>query len=174
MDDDSTLMASFQDGDHESFEKLIVKYRLPAVAFARKYLTDLCLAEDVVQESFADLFVYRERYNRKFSFKTYLFSIIKHKCLTCRRQRKWLSLHDTEISSGQTPEQELVRQESRNIVRRKINELKDDYRTVLYLAEYEDFSYEEIARIMGRNLGQIKILLFRARKKLKALLEKEA
>jgi RNA polymerase sigma-70 factor (ECF subfamily) len=59
------------------------------------------------------------------------------------------------------------------MVRNKISQLKEDYKTIIYLIEYYDFTYEEAARIIGKNMGQVKILIYRARQKLKAMLEKE-
>lgn len=173
MSEDKILMASFQAGDQESFEKLIRKYRIPALSFAKKYLNDMQTAEDIVQESFADLYVYSERYNSKFSFKTYLFCIIKNKSYSyLRKNRDFLSIQ-SDVTSDQTPELIILRNEKRNLVRKMLNQLKEDYRTVIYLSEFEDFSYEEIAKITNKSIGQIKVTIYRAKKKLKALIEKE-
>ncbi|MFZ5989497.1 MAG: RNA polymerase sigma factor [Bacillota bacterium] len=173
MREDNALMSRFKAGDSESFEKLIVKHREGAVNFARRYLHDSYTAEDIVQESFADIFVYRDRYRDNFSFKTYLFTIIKNKCIDYIRKKHAVPLEEVQTGNCESPEQIVLGNEQRNYIRRMINRLKEDYRTVLYLLEYEDFSYEEIARIMGKNLGQVKILIFRARQKLKTILEKE-
>jgi RNA polymerase sigma-70 factor (ECF subfamily) len=173
MSEDKILMASFQAGDQESFEKLIRKYRIPGLSFAKKHLADIQTAEDIVQESFADLYVYRDRYDSKFSFKTYLFCIIKNKCYSYLRKNKELLYIQTDLISDQTPDLIILRNEKLNIVRKMLNQLKDDYRTVIYLSEFEDFSYEEIAKIMNKNIGQIKVMIHRAKKKLRTLLEKE-
>ena len=50
-------------------------------------------------------------------------------------------------------------------------ELKEDYRTALYLVEYEDMSYREAAEIMGKSLVQFKALVYRARCRMKKMLE---
>lgn len=173
MREDNALMSKFKAGDRESFEKLILKHREGAVNFARRYLNDGYMAEDIVQESFADIFVYRDRYRDNFSFKTYLFTIIKNKSIDYIRKKHAVPQDEIKTDGYESPEQIVLDNEQRNYIRRMINRLKEDYRTVLYLLEYEDFSYEEIARIMGKNLGQVKILVFRARQKLKTILEKE-
>ena len=51
--------------------------------------------------------------------------------------------------------------------------MKPDYQAVICLASIEGFKYKEIAIIMNKNIGEIKILLHRAKKKLKKLLEEE-
>jgi RNA polymerase sigma-70 factor (ECF subfamily) len=173
MQEDMSLMADFKAGSHESFERIMLMYRVKAISFAMGYVHDEYWAEDIVQESFADAFVYRDRYKVKYSFKTYLFTIIKNKCIDYSRKRHNVPIDDLQLISEDNPEQQVMDLEERSMLKRKFGELKKDYQTAIYLIEYENFSYEEAARIMGRNLGQMKILIYRARKKLKVLLERE-
>jgi len=173
MHEDSALMESFKAGDHESFEKLIIKHRAKAVSFAQRYIRDPHLAEDMVQESFADIYVYRDRYNVNYSFKTYLFTIIKNKSIDYLRKKQAVPLEGLQLDSGYDMEEEVIRREEKVTLREKIGELKGDYQLAIHLIEYEGFSYKEAANIMGKNLVQMKILIYRARKKLKSMLEKE-
>jgi RNA polymerase sigma factor (sigma-70 family) len=174
MMEDTALITGFKAGDHRSFETLMIKYRSPALNFAFRYVKNAFTAEDIVQDSFADLYVYRDRYQKNYSFKTYLFTIVKNKSISHLRKKSHFSINEVELQCSDTPETDYIVQESLNLVRTKISQMKDDYQMVLYLKEYEDFSYAEIAGIMGRSTEQIKILIFRARKKLKVLLSKEA
>lgn len=171
--EDSSLIENFLNGDKDSFEKLIIKYRVPAIYFAKRFIKDSYLAEDIVQESFADIYVHSERYNSKYSFKSYLYAIIKNKCVDYIRKNKSLPFEEIDSITNYTPEMEFLEKERNNIVLEKINQMKDDYRLAIYLVEYEQLSYKEIAKIMDKSLAQIKILIFRARKKLKNLLEGE-
>lgn len=174
MREDRELMQRFLEGHQESFEKLIVKYRAGAISFAQRYIYDPFTAEDIVQESFAAIYVYRDRYKLDYAFKTYLFTIVRNKCIDYLRKKRSVPMDDVGATPDhRTPEQEMIQQEDKNIIQQKINELKEDYRTVIYLAEYEELSYNQIADIMGKNLGQVKVLIYRARKKLKKLLERE-
>ena len=50
---------------------------------------------------------------------------------------------------------------------------KEDYKTAIYLIDYEGFSYKEAGIILKKNSAQMKILIFRARRKLKSLIEQE-
>lgn len=171
---DGVLVESFQNGDDESFEILIVKHRAKALSFAQRYVHDIYTAEDIVQESFADIYVYKERYKNTYSFKTYLFTIIRNKSIDYIRKNKNVLLGENGPDNFEiTPEDKYLEKEKNSIVRNMINELSEDYRTIIYLIEYYNFSYEEASKIMGKNLGQIKILVYRARKKLKTMLEKE-
>jgi RNA polymerase sigma-70 factor (ECF subfamily) len=175
MDEDGSLMRQLKQGDHESYEKLVLKHRVKALSFAQRYIHNLYTAEDILQESFADIYVYRERYRDEYSFKTYLFTIIRNKCIDyIRKNRILLGYEYIEGANWITPEDSFIEKEKRSIIRRIIGQLKEDYRTVIYLIEYSGFSYEEAAEIMGRNVGQIKILVFRARRKLKSMIERES
>lgn len=173
MTEDTALLSGFKAGDHESFEKLMLKYRNSALRFAMGFVREVHDAEDIVQDSFADLYVFRDRYRMEYSFKTYLYSIIKNKCISRLRKSNCFLLNEDSLPCEESAEYEYLEYEKRSLVREKINQLKTEYRIVLYLKEYDGFSYEEIAGITGKNTGQVKILLFRARKKLKMLLDRE-
>lgn len=173
MYEEIQLIKDFKTGNHESFEKLILKYRRNAMDFAKRYTHDPFIAEDIVQESFADIYVNRDRFKEGYSFKTYLLTIVKNKCIDYLRKKQFVPLDELFIASDNNLEEQIIANEKRDFIREKINELKRDYQVVIYLVQYEGFSYEETAKIMGKNLGQVKILIYRARKKLKALLEKE-
>ena len=173
MRDADQHIKGFQLGDKGSFEALVIQYRTNAVAFARQLVGDAVIAEDIAQESFADIYVNRERYNGKSSFKTYLFAVIKHKCIDHLRKKKPAALPEDLISDAGSPEEAYLEKEQRQAVRNSLEHLKLDYKTVLYLIEYEELSYQEAARVMGKSLAQVKILVYRARRKLKELMEQE-
>lgn len=176
MGDDKSLMHRFQKGDKEAFEELILKYRDNAVNFAIRFVHDYYTAEDIVQECFAYLYVNRDKYNIKFSFKTYLFTMIKNKSIDYIRKWNRVSpcseVEITEINTN-TPEEIYILKEDHEEINDKIKKLKHDYRTVIYLIDYEGFTYKETSRIMKKTVSQIKILIYRARKKLKLFIEME-
>lgn len=175
MDEDKLLMKKFKEGNEGCFEELIIKYRNAAVRFAAQYTKDEYIAEDIAQESFAYLYVYKDKYNEKYSFKTYLFTIIKNKSIDYYRKimKEKYRQSSCDLSSFDTPEEITLKNERKNLVINNINKLKKDYKTAVYLIDYEEFSYKEAGKIMGKNMAQMKILVYRARKKLKLLMEQE-
>ncbi|MFD3158102.1 RNA polymerase sigma factor [Haloimpatiens sp. FM7330] len=173
--EDLKLIRNFKDGDKESFEKLVIKYRQTAISFSQSFVHDYYIAEDIAQESFASIYVYKERYDEKYRFKTYLFTIIRNKSIDYIRKKHTTFLHEaTEPISSVDVEEIILKKEQKEMLNEKINELKYDYKIVIYLIDFYGFSYKEAAKIMGKNLMQIKILVYRARKRLKILLQKEA
>ena len=176
MLEDKELVRRFLNKDNEAFEQIIIKYRKSGVAFANRYVHDMFTAEDIVQESFAYLYVYADRYNFKYSFKTYLFAIIKNKSIDYIRKANRISLQEEITIDEQIDnniETEYIKKEQKALVHGYINKLNDDYRTIIYLIDIEGFSYKEASEIMDKSVAQIKILVFRARKKLKTIIEKE-
>jgi len=171
MKEDKELISSFMDGDDIAFEALVLKYRQPAVQFSMQFVHDYYMAEDIAQESFASIYVYKERYNFKASFKTYLFTIVRNKSIDYIRKNKKISLEDVQAIDEISVEDLVVKQEEKIHLKNTIGMLKDDYKIAIYLIDYNDMSYEEAAKVMGKSSVQIKILIHRARKKLKLLLQ---
>jgi len=174
VDKDKELMARFQKGDKDAFEQLIIKYRYKAISFSQSFIHDPFMAEDIAQDAFAYIYVYKDKYNSKYSFKTYLFTIIRNKSIDYIRRKKDNALYnEVLIPHGEALEEAIIKKDRADCVNRNIDKLKSDYRTVIHLIDYEGFSYSEAAKIMDKNMASIKILIYRARKKLKSLIEKE-
>lgn len=175
VDEDKILMQKFQEGNEQCFEALIIKYRAAAVCFAERYTCDKFIAEDIAQESLAYLYVYKYKYDNKYSFKTYLFTIIRNKSIDYYRKTKKdnLQYNLDNLSFSDTPEAAILRDERKILFKANINKLKEDYKMAIYLIDYEQFTYKEAGKIMNKNLAQMKIIIFRARRKLKFFIEQE-
>lgn len=173
MIEDKELIVRIRNGDEQAFERLVLKHREKALMFARRHVKDWHAAEDIVQDCFAYLFVNIENYSDKYSFKTYLFTIIRNKSIDLIRKQSRLTYSDQiELSDTLTPEGQAIQNEDTEFVQDCIRKLSLDYQTIINLIDIEGFSYKESARIMDKSVVQIKVLIYRARKKLKALIEK--
>ena len=170
MEDDNLIMEAVKDGDRESFEALVLKHRKAAIRFAQKFVGEEFMAEDIVQESFAIIYMKRKEYIPKYTFKTYLYTIIRNKCIDyLRKQKNYVSDHmEFAIESA---ENEVIHRENIKEAMGIFWGLKKEYQRVIYLYEYENMSYKEIAVIMNKTVAQIKITIYRARKKISEILE---
>ncbi len=157
-------------GDPDEFEKFVHRYRAMGENFAFNMVHDRDLAGEIVQDSFVKIYVYRDKINEKLSIKSYFFTIIKNKAIDYMRRTKREVYTSFAIGSTVSPEDLLVKQEKYLVLNDQINNLKPIHRMVLYLYVYQDLAYGEIADILGKTEGQVKSLLFRARKKLKGKL----
>ena len=72
-----------------------------------------------------------------------------------------------ELSDDQRIEEHFIEDESKRILHQAIEKLSEDYRAAVYLIFFEDLSYEDAARILGKNKKQIDNLIYRAKAALK-------
>lgn len=170
-------MKKVKNGDKKAFEKLVLLHRKSAVGFAYTLIKDSYLSEDLVQESFAAIYINRNTYKSKNSFKTFLFAIIRNKCIDyLRKNNRILSDNYDEIdlvSKELSPEQLIEHGEKLSYAKMLLDKLKPEYRTAFYLYEYDGFSYKEIAEIMAKSLPQVKIIIYRARNKIQKYVKED-
>ena len=178
--DDKELMLLVRDGNKEAYEILIKKYMTQAKAFALKYVHDTYAAEDIVQESFADIYLQRFSYDQQYSFLTYLYAIIKNKARNYLKKNRELPMSsfdeqtetpllDQKLIDEVTPETEYFRKTEFKELMSAIQRLNEDEKNLLYLYAAEECTYKEIARKLGITVVQVKVKLFRTRKKLREI-----
>lgn len=175
LTDDKSLIEAFQSGDEFAFVSLYNRYKNPIYAFCVKMLGDRTLAQDVMQETFLRVYENRDRLLNTSSFKSWVFTIARNQCLNqLRRAKRQVSLEgaplpvDPLVPQGQMSH--LEKSEQMALVNHFLNELKEDYREVLILREYQNLSYEEIAAVTRSTLSAVKSRLFKARRKLATFL----
>ena len=169
----------FIEGEIEGFEELVLEYKNALIYFLNRYVQDLYIAEDIAQDAFVDVYVHKERYNGKTSFKTYLFTIGRNKAIDYIRKNKHMQYavnieEQIEISSEENELIDYVIQsENKGMIAHALERMKEEYARVLILIDLEDFSYKEAANILGKTTSQVKVLVHRARKSLRKMLEEE-
>jgi RNA polymerase sigma-70 factor (ECF subfamily) len=157
-----------KDGNEDAFEEFILRYRKEAVNFALNILKDYHAAEDVVQDSFAIFYVYRERFKDYSTLKSYLFSIIHNKAVDYIRGNNKNIFTNYHMTSIISPEEIVINKEKKERFMKKFNELDENQKNILYLYAFQEMSYKEISEVLKMSLAKVKITIFRARKKLKA------
>lgn len=176
LEDNELMRRVAEQNDTYAFEELVLRYRASAVAFAVRYTQDHYLAEDLAQEAFARLYLKRYQFHTDGSFRAYFYRILRNVCIDHYRQHSRtteVELHTSQIVQHNTPETIAISQEKSGLVRRLLASLDERYRTAIYLQQFEGMSYQEIAAAMNISTGQVRMLLYRGRKKLKKLIERE-
>ena len=179
MKDDKTLYKEFLDGNITSFEDLVINHKDNLIYFISRFTGgDMYIAEDIAQDVFAYIYVNKEKYDLNYSFKTFIYTLGKNKAIDQIRKLSKSKLmnfdQDTEylFPDGESVEERVIRDEETRIILKSLKKLKPDYERALYLLAFENFSYTEIAKILGMTLPQTKVLIHRARKSLKSIIEK--
>lgn len=172
--DEKKLYQDFLDGNIKAFEEIVYTYKNSLIAFITRYVKDLEIAEDISQEVFVDIYINKEKYNFKFSLKTYLYTIAKYKAIDyLKKMKSYETIENLEFVNQKNTEDEILLYESNANVVNTLKKLKKNYEIAIYLADIEKFSYKEIAKITKSTVPQVKVTIHRARKSLKNIIEKE-
>lgn len=136
------------------------------------------IAEDLLQETFYSAVKNINKFRNESSISTWLYKIAKNKWLDYyKKSQKLDEIHIdekiTSILSNSNLEDEYL--QSNNIINicRKIHNMDDTSKEVLYLRIFANFSFKEIATILGKTEEHTRIIFFRAKNKLKEVLNNE-
>lgn len=177
MDLDKELYHRFLQGDIAAFEKLVIGHKNGLIFFIERYIKDFHQAEDIAQEVFAYIFAFKERYNFKYSFTTYIYTLARNKSVDYLRKHSRVVLMDSHdqviIEDSLIIEESVIKKQEQRQVMKALKTLKGEYQVAIYLVDFMEFSYKEAAKILGKSQPQFKILLYRARQRLKDKLERE-
>ena len=167
------LATRAQRGDEACFQELVSRLRGPLTAFLARRLSRPDDADDAVQETFLRAYRHIDRYDPGRRFTTWLFAIGKNVASSHRaadRRRTDLEQRSAPASAGPgatvTLPQAQVHAEADEVWRAARRLLGDDAYSALWLRYARELSVMEIAQEMGRSAVAIKVMLFRARRKL--------
>lgn len=176
LDAASEAYRRYLDGDSSQFDYILDTYRENLIFYVNRYVHNLQDAEDIAMDAFADLIIHPKRYRFKSSLKTYLFSIGAHKAIDFIRKHKRNAVYDTDAMARMASEEAaltdaLVKDESRRALLSAIDGLSEDYKNAVYLVYFEEMSYAEAGRVLGKSEKQISNLCYRAKGVLRKRLE---
>ena len=171
------LYRLFLAGDNGAFEDFVSFYKDELSHFIYGIVRDYNETEHLMIETFAQLVTNKKRFGGQSSIKTYLFAIGKNLSMRLLKKRgreqpfSFEEAAEIPADEGKTPYSILEKEENRQYVHEAMHGLKKEHRAVLQLLYFEDMSYEQAGRAMGKNVRQIKDLAYRAKIALKKRLE---
>ena len=173
---DAQLVTFALDGDSVAFETLFMRYR--------EGIYNLCLqrtggnvddASDLMQETFVKVYVNLEKYDSKFTFGQWSYTIARNNFIDyVRRRRDDLSIDSlprnsspfAPVDSGETPEERIISAQHTVQLERCMAALPEKYRQMVELRFVKEYSYEEIALKLDLPIGTVKTHIHRARERL--------
>lgn len=177
MDNGASSYRRYLEGDNSSFVEIVRDYNDGLILYLNSFVNNLSVADELAEDTFVKLGIRKPRFFGKSSFKTWLYSIGRNTAVDYIRKRakiKIVSLDDyTEQADEESIEKRYLKEEQKIILYRAMNKLKAEYRQVLWLIYFEEFSNKETAKIMKRSVHSIETLVYRARCSLKEELNKE-
>jgi RNA polymerase sigma-70 factor (ECF subfamily) len=169
MTSDEQLILELKQGSEPAFTELFLRYRERVWGFFRRRMNDAAQAEELTQETFLAVLRGAQRYEPRASFRAYLFGIAFN-ILAADRRKSVSRQTSAHIVPVEMPAASGMDQEAALCVRQAAERLAGGEREVLMLREFEELSYEEIAKILYVPVNTVRSRLFRARMALRDIL----
>lgn len=162
------------EGDSSAYRALYERYSKAMFNTALRIVNKAEDAEDVLQDSFTDAFTQLSSFQHKSTFGAWLKQIVVFKSIThLKRQR--INFVNMEVAEEMAEENDPDANEilyTVEMVRQRMKQMPDGYRTVLSLYLFEGYDHEEIAEILGVAQSTARTQYIRAKQKLLQLLKK--
>jgi len=178
-DEDFALIQAINAGQVDKFHELVKRYEQRLYNFSLRMCRDHSDAEDMVQDTFLNVFKYLKDFRYETKFKNWLYKVAASTCIKKRRRSKFapekeLSLDEfrptDEAEAAETvpewallPLDKLLNEELSRAIHRGILSIPKKYRMVIVLRDIEGFSTAETAEILNLSPANVKVRLHRAR-----------
>ena len=173
MDEDLDLITRTVGGDREAFNDLVIKYQKPLYSMLYRMVSSHEDAADLLQKTFVKAFTGLKGFERRSSFKTWLYQIAINLAKNVYRDRSRIEkvpIDDVIIRRDPKTLETLIKQESGLRLRQSLAELPKKQRLTLILRVQEAKKFEEIADIMKCSIGTAKANYHHAVQKLKKIM----
>jgi RNA polymerase sigma-70 factor (ECF subfamily) len=199
-DPDAALLDALRAGDEDAFATLVMRYHASLKRVARAYVSTDAVAEEVVQETWLAVISGLDRFEQRSTLKTWMFHILTNRAKTRgTRERRTVPFASLAAAGdepavpperfqdeGQTwpghwsapprpwedPERRLASLEAREYLRAAIAGLPPTQQAVLTLRDVEGLDAEEVCGLLDVSAGNQRVLLHRARAKVRTQLER--
>ena len=181
--DEERLLRRSRDGDTEAYGRLVRSYQDLVFGLVSRMVRDTELAEELTQDAFVKAYQHLARFDRKYRFSTWIYSIASNTAIDHLRRKRIstvsldepMRFDDSEVARepegpARTAEEIHEGREMLELVEDAIGRLPESYRELLLLRHPGNRSYEEIANMTKLPLGTVKNRIFRARAKLREIL----
>ena len=185
--DVKALQASNQlEGARERFAELIERHQRRAARIAFHYLRDAADADEAVQDAFVKAYMHLGTFREELPFEVWFTRILINGCLdrlkARHRRERWLAPPMTDAygterdpgeylpSRGASPEEQVLSNERRRQLSGALARLPERQRLMFMLSHFEGRSSREVSAMTGLNESTVRVHLFRAIRRLRALL----
>lgn len=176
---DEQLYNDFLNGNNNAFEEIVKRHRINMIYFVSAYTKDLSSAEDIVQDTFVYLLMNKYHFDSTYKLKSYLYTIAKSRAINHinKSKRELNTSFDTEFGSEIIDlvnlTDNIYNKEKLKQINDVMQRLKPDYKSVIYLYEFEGMNTLEISKVLGKSVIQVRSLIYNSKKTLRKLLDEE-
>jgi RNA polymerase sigma-70 factor (ECF subfamily) len=197
---DGKLVAALRAGDEAVFARLVREHGPGMLRVARNYVATRSVAEEVVQETWLGVLRSLDRFEGRSSFKTWLYRILINTAMSrgerearsipfatlggeafagettvdpsrFQSEGRWAGHWTAAPQSWASPEPRLLEAEAREVIDRTIAGLPEAQAIVITMCDIEGFKPEEVCNVLGISLTNQRVLLHRARARVRQALE---
>jgi len=155
-------MLEVRNGAGETLGVLFDRYQAPLYNFYSKLTGDRTLSEDLVQEVFLRILRYRQSYQPGTPFRAWIYQIARNARVDHYRKSPRHIVFEPEMAPPVRPRDSAQQSEEAALLHRALMQLPEDKREILILSRFQELKYEEIARLLGCELGTVKTRIHRA------------
>jgi RNA polymerase sigma-70 factor (ECF subfamily) len=181
LSDEGSIIERCKKGDREAFALIVQQYMRPAYYVALGYVGRPDDALDLSQDAFVNAFRHIKRFDSSKRFFPWFYSILKNLCMNhlnrIRRRRE--DSIDEMAEEGQpipiesvSPEESVVRKDLEEKIGQALLRLKPKEREIIILQHFQDYSYQQIADLLGIPIGTVMSRLYGARAALRRELQR--
>jgi len=181
--DDTALLLAVGEGDRQAFGALVERHYRAIIQFAHRFLStaDRATAEDIAQQVFLAAWKAAPSFKPRAAVKTWLLRITTNICLNHQRARRRKPVTPLvsepaadSISAGDAqPEQAALDRERAARLQAAVDVLPANQRAAILLRHAQSLSYAQIAAVLQTSVPAVESLLFRARDRLRQVMEGE-
>jgi RNA polymerase sigma-70 factor (ECF subfamily) len=178
---DNDIIQQVVNGDKEVFRLLVQRYQSMVFRITVGFVHNKEDADDLTQEIFIQVYHALSKFRGEANFQTWLYRIVLNAALNHTRKNKrnifqrlgnlfhqdWEKEKYLRIPETENPENILIEEEHRELVRKALDTLPENQRSAIILSKYDDLSQREIAEILGTTEGAVEALLQRAKSNLR-------
>jgi RNA polymerase sigma-70 factor, ECF subfamily len=173
---DDVIIRLIRDGDTGAYARIVEKYHKNLLAFIYRLVRDPLLTEDIGQEVFLSAYKSISRFDLEAGtpFVAWLYIIARNRCITELRARgcvKLLKIEEfTQLpGAGEMADETLIRHEGMQRMETLLSQLPEPFRATI-LKSLHGASLKEIADECGIPLSTVKSRLFRAKERIRQLM----
>ncbi len=170
---DDTLLRMIAGGDRQAMHLLFSRHNARVYRFVLRFIGNASSAEDIVSETFLDVWRRAGGFGSKSQASTWLLAIARNKAASARRRPADEQLDDDAFAieePADDPEAALDKKHRGAAIRACLSQLSSAHREVLDLVYYHEKTIEEVAQIIGSPTGTVKTRMHYARQRMRELL----
>jgi RNA polymerase sigma-70 factor (ECF subfamily) len=171
---DELLLKYVAEGDKAAMHIMFARHRTRVLRFIRRTIRNPCIAEDLANQVFLDVWRTANRFENRARVSTWLLSIARFKAINSLRERTHENIDQDDVRGiadpGDTPDVALDRKQTKGILRACIAKLSPAHREIIDMVYDRENSAAEVSEMLDIPLATVKSRMFYARKQLARML----